>query len=123
MITTKRKRTANQAVEISLTQDERSELLGFAGSRSLPHSLVQRAKIVLSASEGLTNFQIAAQVGLSRESVGKWRGRYAREGLAGIYDQMRSARPRTLGDEQISEIATSTLSRKPQATPSRSLRA
>ncbi len=113
MSATQSKRAANKAVEIILDTEERNELRSFAGSRSLSHSLVQRAKIVLAASEGLTNIQIAQQVGLSRVSVSKWRNRYAREGLPGIYDQMRSGRPRTLPDDKIMEVVSSTLSSKP----------
>ena len=122
MSTTKCKGAANIAIEIALNEDERAELMSFASSRSLAHSLVQRARIVLAASEGLTNLQIAEQVGLSRASVGKWRTRYAREGLPGIYDQLRSGRPRTLQDEQISEVVTATLNSKPEENTHWSIR-
>lgn len=114
MSATQSKRATNRAVEIILNAEERTELMSFAGSRSLPHSFVQRAKIVLAASEGVTNMEIAKQVGLSRQSVGKWRNRYAREGLSGIYDQMRSGRPRTLSDDKIMEVVSTTLRRKPE---------
>lgn len=114
MSTTKRGNAANRAVEINLGAEEKSELEGFARSRSLPHSLVERAKIVLAAAQGRSNLQIAEQTGLSRLSVGKWRSRYAREGLPGIYDQMRSGRPRSLRDDQIAEVITSTLSGGPE---------
>ena len=51
-------------------------LLKFAKSRTLPARQVQRANIILLASEGLNNMQISKQVGLGQDSVSKWRGRF-----------------------------------------------
>jgi putative transposase len=102
------------APEIKLTKREREELESFANSRSLPHALVVRAKLVLLAAEGLDNLRIAERVGLSRISVGKWRKRYADEGLCGIYDQLRSGRPRQIEDERIAQLVNDTLQRQPK---------
>lgn len=41
------------------TQNEVQELKGIASSRSLPHSSVQRAQIVLACGAGETNTDIA----------------------------------------------------------------
>ena len=46
--------------------------------------LRERSRIVLKASSGLTNKEIAAQLGLEANMVGRWRKRYAEEGIAGI---------------------------------------
>lgn len=102
------------AVEITLKKPEREELESFANSRSLPHALVLRAKIVLLAAEGMENLRIAERVGLSRISVGKWRRRYAAEGLPGIYDQLRPGRPREIEDEKISQLVSDTIGRQPK---------
>ena len=40
--------------------------------------------IVLAAASGMTNKEIAADTGLEVNKVGRWRRRYADEGLAGI---------------------------------------
>lgn len=48
----------------------------FAKSRTLPARQVQRANIILLASEGLNNMQISKQVGLGQDSVSKWRCRF-----------------------------------------------
>ena len=40
---------------LELTAEERRELSGFAASRSLPHSLVARAQLVLWSAEGVAN--------------------------------------------------------------------
>ena len=45
-------------------------------SREAPHSLVQRAQIVLSASTGSYNKVISQDLGLCEETVGFWRKRW-----------------------------------------------
>lgn len=55
--------------------------------------LAQRAHIVLLAADGLKNKDIAAQVGVGRNLVTRWRERYVQLGLAGIErDLPRGAR-------------------------------
>jgi len=46
--------------------------------------LVRRAQIVLLASEGKENREIAEELDIERTIVGRWRGRFAAQGLAGI---------------------------------------
>jgi putative transposase len=66
------------------------------------------------SSQGQTNIAIAKEVGLSRYAVGKWRKRYADQGLPGLYDQLRSGRPRTISDDRVCELIEDTISRKPE---------
>ncbi len=61
--------------------------------------MVERARIVLAASEGLTTGQIAERVGCAERTVKKWRPRYAREGIEGLADAPRSGRPLTHGPQ------------------------
>ena len=51
-------------------------LKDIARSRTLPLSQVQRAKIIISASKGRNNQQIARDLGLSVNTVSKWRMRW-----------------------------------------------
>jgi transposase len=54
-----------------------------------------RARIVLACSEqGAVNAQVAADLGVSLPTVGKWRGQYALRGIAGLADGERSGRPK-----------------------------
>jgi transposase len=107
-------RPRNQAVEVKLRKAEREQLEGFVRSRTLPHSLVTRARIVLLAAEGKTNIEIAEVVGMNRINVGKWRHRFVTDGIKGLYDQLRPGRPRTVSDEQVAELLNRTLQRKPK---------
>jgi transposase len=73
--------------------------------------LAQRARIVLLASDGVSNTEIATRVGTSRPTVIEWRARYERSGLAGLGDQPRSGRPRSVDHNA---IITETLTPPPK---------
>ena len=61
--------------------------------------MVERARIILAASEGLTSEQIAERVGCGERMVKKWRPRYVRYGIEGLKDAPRSGAPLTHGPE------------------------
>ena len=64
-----------------LSEDEVQQLQALASSRSLPHSIVHHAQIVLACGPGVTSTAIARRMGLTRLTVGKWRKRYRELGL------------------------------------------
>lgn len=107
-------KTGRPKVPVVLSEEQQQQLQSWATSRSLPHGLVTRARIVLLAAEGLTNQAIAEKVGLSKPMVGKWRQRYLEHGLAGLHDEMRPGRPRSVSDEEIAELIYKTLQSKPK---------
>lgn len=72
------------AVAIELSDEERITLTKWSRGCATPVRLVQRAKIVLLAGDGLKNKQLAAELHCKRETVGKWRNRFAEHRLAGI---------------------------------------
>jgi putative transposase len=104
----------NVARQVVLEPEQRAQLDSLAASRSLPHALVTRARIVLMAADGMENIAIADEVGMSRVSVGKWRQRFAEAGVQGLHDELRSGRPRSIGDEQIAQLVSRTLRKQPK---------
>ena len=72
------------ATLIQLSPEQEQELGLVVSSGSSPQRLVQRALVVLLASEGKTNGQIGAELGMSRQKAGRWRERYLDGGLAGL---------------------------------------
>ena len=70
------------AVKIELPEEDRRQLQRWATSRSAAVRLRERSRIVLLASEGLTNKEIAAELGIDTNKVSRWRRRYAFEGPA-----------------------------------------
>ena len=107
-------KTGRPKAPVVLSKEQQQQLQSLAASRSLPHGLVTRARIVLLAAEGLTNQAIAEKVGLSKPMVGKWRQRYLEHGLAGLHDEMRPGRPRSVSDEEVAELIYKTLQSKPK---------
>jgi putative transposase len=99
--------------KLKLSEDERSQLLAIARSRSLPHAIVQRAQIVLASADGETNKAIALRMRLTQLTVGKWRRRYVEDGLQGLHDELRPGRPRSLDDERVAEVINTALQGAP----------
>lgn len=99
---------------LTLSSEEHEQLQALAVSRSLPHGLVTRAKIVLAAADGQANSAIAQKVDLSVSSVGKWRNRFLEQGLQGLHDELRPGRPRSIADEKIALAIQTTLQTKPE---------
>lgn len=99
--------------ELVLTEHERSQLQSFARSRSLPSSLSDRARIVLSSAEGEANNSIAQRLKLTNATVGKWRRRFIERRIAGLYDDVRPGKPRTIDDESVAQLIRTTLHTKP----------
>lgn len=100
---------------LELSDEERSELEALARARSSPHSLVQRAQIVLACAEGATNTAVADRFGVSKAMVGKWRQRFLDQGVAGLHDADRPGAPRRVDDEQIMVLIQKTLDEEPEA--------
>ena len=73
---------------LELSVEEREELSGFAASRSLPHALVSRAKLVLWSGDGVSNSEIAERLDWSKATVGKWRQRFIEHRIQGLYDEL-----------------------------------
>lgn len=102
------------APKIELTTDERSELQSLIRRRKSAQAAVMRAKIVLLAAKDLTNIEIAEQLGTTRMTVGKWRKKFARDGIQGLFDSPRPGRPRLATDALVEEVITKTLETTPR---------
>jgi transposase len=63
--------------------------------------LAARARIVLLAADGTPNVEIARLVGVSRPTVNAWRARYVERGLAGLADEKRSGRKRSIDQRRV----------------------
>ena len=100
--------------QVELNDREREQLTEFAQSRSMPHGLVTRARIVLYAAEGMSNSEIAMKLRLSLPTVGKWRHRYLDQGITGLYDEVKPGAPRSIKDKQIAALIHKTLKTRPK---------
>jgi transposase len=103
------------AARITLSEEQRATLETWSRGRKTAARLVLRSKIVLHAAEGLENQEIAIKLGTDRESVGRWRSRFAKLGLVGIEkDAPRSGRKPSIPRSTVEEIVRLTTSSKPK---------
>ena len=103
------------APQITLGDKEREILQRWSHGRSTPARLVLRAKIVLRATKGKQNKDIASELGVDRSIVGRWRSRFAQHGPAGIEkDAPRGGRKPTQRNKLVRWIIQKTT----QETPS-----
>jgi hypothetical protein len=61
------------ATPLELTECQQTMLEQILRKQTLPHRLVQRARIILLASQGLSNTVISQKVNLHRHQVRYWR--------------------------------------------------
>src|SRR5579859_4721410 len=98
---------------VELTPEERTGLARLVRAHTTGQQMALRAQIVLAAADGLSNVQVSAWVGLSREAVRLWRDRWVSlqkvplkdlsvaERLA---DAARPGAPARIGAEQVCAI-------------------
>ncbi|MFF3876393.1 IS630 family transposase [Streptomyces sp. NPDC001978] len=77
---------------ITLSEDERAELVRRAGSWD--RRAAERARIILACADGMSNAAVGRLVDVQAKTVGKWRRKFAAEGLAGLQDAGRIGRPK-----------------------------
>ena len=103
------------ACSITLTAAERQQLGCWARGRKTPVRLAQRAQMILLAAEGKQNVEIAAEVGVGRVTVARWRKRFAQQRLKGIEkDAPRGGRKPTKRNQVASMIIERTTKTKPK---------
>ena len=102
------------APSIDLTEEERKALTKLVRGRRTQVRVVCRAQIVLAAARGMENRAIAKELEVTRETVGRWRSRFAQDRLEGILkDLPRGGRKPTVRSEVESLIIRKTTQEKP----------
>jgi transposase len=107
-------RTGRPKAVLVLDDEERDTLARWARRPSSPQSLALRSKIVLACAEGKPNLAVAAELGCSPATVGKWRSRFLALRLKGLADEHRSGVPRTVSDDDVEAVIVKTLTEKPR---------
>jgi len=101
--------------EVVLDDAQRGVLERWARRPKSSQALALRCRIVLAAAEGRSSTEIAAELGCSADTVGKWRGRFSRRGFDGLHDEPRPGKPRSIGDEDIERVIVKTLEEQPRS--------
>ncbi len=97
-----------------LSEKERDELQRWVRRPKTAQGLALRARMILASSEGQSDVAIASRLGMTRETVGKWRRRFLKNRCEGLLDEPRPGAPRRISDEDLERVITLTL----ESTPS-----
>jgi transposase/AraC-like DNA-binding protein len=106
-------RTGRPKVELALTDDERDQLTRWSRRAKSSQALALRSRIVLGCADGVDNKTVAARVGCSPGTVGKWRTRFIELRLDGLLDEARSGRPPVVTLDQVEDVVVATLESTP----------
>jgi transposase len=99
---------------IVLTTDERETLERWARRPTTAQALALRARLVLRCAAGETATAIARDVHVTKQMVGKWRGRFLARRLDGLLDEPRPGVPRKITDADVERVLTTTLESTPR---------
>lgn len=100
---------------IQLSKSNHEEFLSVIKSPTSPVRAVERAKIVLMASEGQENKVIAVTLGVHRDKVARWRKRYLDFGISGLWKdaQGRGRKPKYTKNE-VESVVKKTIKNVPR---------
>jgi transposase len=99
---------------VVLSSEERQRLQELARRSKTANAVARRARIVLAAADGLGNTEIASALSVGESTVVKWRTRFIRRRMNGIFDDPRCGAPRTITDAKVEEVLTKTLEQTPR---------
>jgi transposase len=99
---------------LPVTDEQRSVLEKLIRSHTAPHRDVQRARVLLMASDGFANTRIASEVGVAPMTVKGWRERFSEDGLKD-FSAVRPGRGRkpSIPASKVEEIVEATLHETP----------
>lgn len=111
------------AERLHLTPTQSKELNRLVHNPQTPQKLALRAHIILGAADGLSNNQLARQLGTSRPTVLLWRDRFAETGLEGLQqDAPRPGRNKQLTAARVAFVLDATMNARPKDATHWSLR-
>ena len=102
-------RTGRPIAPLSLAVEERETLQRWARRPKSAQALAQRSRIVLECASGSANTAVARKLGVTHQTVGKWRQRFVERRLDGLLDDPRPGAPRQVSDAQIERVVRLTL--------------
>ena len=106
-------RTGRPIAPLSVTAEERERLQEWARRPKTAQALALRSRIVLECAVGQPNTVVAGKLGITHQTVGKWRQRFLEQRLDGLLDEPRPGAPRQVSDAQIERVVRMTLERTP----------
>jgi transposase len=96
-----------------LSEAEREQLQAWSRRRKTAQALALRSRIVLGCASGTSNKVVAATLGVTPQTVTKWRARFLKQRLDGLLDAPRPGAPRTIDDARVDALIAKTLEERP----------
>jgi transposase/transposase-like protein len=96
-----------------VTAAERTELVRLTKRAHVNRALAFRARLVLACAEAVPDTAVARRHRTSNATVGKWRIRFIKRRLDGLYDEPRVGAPRTISDAAVEAVIVKTLETMP----------
>jgi transposase len=106
-------RTGRPPAQVVLSAGEREQLVRWSRRAKSSQVLAQRCKIVLGCAGGLSNKDIAAELGVHPTTVTKWRTRFVARRLEGLSDEDRPGRPPSIPLDRVEDVVVATLESTP----------
>lgn len=100
--------------ELVLSQSENDQLVEWTRRHKTSQALALRSRIVLACAQKASNTEVAQRLRVTKQTVGKWRARFAQKRLDGLLDEPRPGTPRTLGDARVERLIATTLNELPR---------
>ena len=101
---------------LTLSAAERTALNHLTTGTGASQAMRLRARIVLTCAEGRSNKDVADALAVTPGTVGKWRRRFLRMGMAGLDDGMRSGRPRMVDRVRLGAVTAGSMAGSGQAS-------
>lgn len=99
---------------IELTSTERTHLLEIVSKGTQAVKTYKRAQGLLAMDEGKTLQAVKQQVGVSYQTVSKWRDAFLEERLSMLFDKQRPGRPPQIDGLQRAKITALACSEAPE---------
>ena len=97
-------RIGRPAAKVELTEHEREALQNWARRPKSAQALTLRARMILLCADKRTNTEVAAELELAKQTVGKWRKRFLQKRLDGFFDEPRPGTPRKVSDGEVERV-------------------
>src|SRR3990172_9324729 len=93
-----------RAPVITCTSEDKATLTEWSHSRTMEARMVERAEIIMRCLKGEQVKDIAEAMDTRPNTVIKWRDRFTKEGIGGLFDRPRTGKPRQYSDKFRNEI-------------------
>lgn len=100
--------------KLIVSPPERATLAQWARRPKTAQAIALRARIVLACATGQSNTEVADELGVTKQMIGKWRARFIEQRLDGLLDEPRPGAPRRISDAHVEKAVRLTLETLPR---------